>query len=277
MKKRVITGAVLVAIAVPILIFSKYIVYPLFLSALSLVAMVELFRCIGLSDKYHLSVPASVFAAAMPTLIYLIGNDALMTSLTVGIIASFALLFYYFGAAVCAKGELRFETVASAFALTVYVTSGFSALSALRYIPLGGYCIALIFFASWICDTFAYFFGSRFGKHKLIPEVSPKKSVEGSVAGIVSSALVSALYGLIIDLVTEGVTVNYVTLVISGLVLSVVSQFGDLIASLIKREHGIKDYGRIFPGHGGVMDRFDSMLAVALPLLLICIAFPPFS
>jgi len=200
-----------------------------------------------------------------------------MTSVTVFIIAAMALLFYYFGAAVWARGELRFDSIATAFTLTVYVTSGFSALSAIRYIPLGGYCIALIFFASWICDTFAYLFGSRFGKHKLIPEISPKKSVEGAIAGVISSALVFALYGLIVDLATDAISVNYIVLVVSGLVLSVVSQFGDLIASLIKREHGIKDYGRIFPGHGGVMDRFDSMLAVAMPLLLICLAFPPFS
>lgn len=277
MKTRIITGAVLVAIALPILIFSEYIVYPIFLSVLAAVAMVELYKCIGLLDKFHLSVPSAVLAAAMPILVYFFGNEGLVNAVLVFSLASVVLLFYYFGAAVVAKGEIRFDSVAVAFTLTVYVTSGFSSLSALRYIPLGGYCIVLIFFASWICDTMAYFFGSRFGKHKLIPEVSPKKSVEGAIAGVISSGLVCGIYGLVVDLVTDGIKVNCISLVVAGLLLSVVSQFGDLIASLIKREHGIKDYGSIFPGHGGVMDRFDSMLAVALPLLLICIAFPPFS
>ena len=110
----------------------------------------------------------------------------------------------------------------------------------------------------------------------MIPEISPKKTWEGAVGGVFFTVVAFLVYGIIISLVTTDVRPNYIVLAILGLVLSVVSIFGDLIASLIKREHGAKDYGSIFPGHGGVLDRFDSALAVALVLFAICMLFPPF-
>jgi hypothetical protein len=95
-------------------------------------------------------------------------------------------------------------------------------------------------------------------------------------AGVVFSALACVLYGLLLEAFVDGITVSYVSLGLIGAILSVVSQLGDLIASSIKREYGVKDYGNLFPGHGGVMDRFDSVLAVSTILLIICMAFPPF-
>lgn len=277
MKTRVITGAVLVAIAVPVLIFSNYIIYPLLISVLSFFAMLELISCLGLRNKYLIAAPSYVLSAVMPTVVYLLGWDNFNVTLKIYVLSLFVILFFYFGVAVIEKGKMKFSTVSEVFILTAYVSAGFSAMSLIRYVPMGAYYIALIFFASWICDTFAYLFGSKFGKHKLIPEISPKKSVEGAIAGVVFSVLFFVLYGLIVDLIKDGITVNYISLAVSGLLLSIISQFGDLIASLIKRERGIKDYGKIFPGHGGVMDRFDSILAVSLPLFIIVVSFPPFS
>ena len=129
---------------------------------------------------------------------------------------------------------------------------------------------------AWGSDVFAYFTGRFFGKHKLIPEVSPKKTVEGAIGGIVCAGGLAMLYGLIVSSLTE-LTPNYLVLALCGVILAAFSQIGDLIASLLKREHGIKDYGRIFPGHGGVMDRFDSILAIATVLMAICLVFPPFA
>ena len=103
------------------------------------------------------------------------------------------------------------------------------------------------------------------GKHKLIPEVSPKKTVEGAIGGIVCATGLAILYGFIVSRATDLVP-DYLVLGLCGFVLSAVSQVGDLIASLIKREQGIKDYGNIFAGHGGVLDRFDSILSVAIAL-----------
>jgi phosphatidate cytidylyltransferase len=141
----------------------------------------------------------------------------------------------------------------------------------------GVFLVVLVFVISWVSDTAAFAVGSLIGKHKLIPEVSPKKTVEGAIGGVVFSALLCPLYGLGLDLIIENIQVNYLYLFLFGLVLSVVSQFGDLMASLIKREYGVKDYGRIFPGHGGVLDRFDSVIAVSTILMILSTVLPPFA
>ena len=122
----------------------------------------------------------------------------------------------------------------------------------------------------------AYFTGVLFGKHKLIPSISPKKTVEGAIGGVVVAVLAFVLFGVILEQFAT-VNVNYFILIPTGVLLAVVAQIGDLIASLIKREHGVKDYGNILPGHGGIMDRFDSILAVSSILMIICLVCPPFT
>ncbi|MEG2787847.1 MAG: phosphatidate cytidylyltransferase [Romboutsia sp.] len=114
----------------------------------------------------------------------------------------------------------------------------------------------LIFIIAFATDTFAYFSGYLFGKHKLIPKVSPKKTVEGSIGGILGSAMLCILFGYIFKL-------NLVSMAIIGSLGSIVAQCGDLFASSIKRYVGIKDYGKLIPGHGGILDRFDSVILVA--------------
>ena len=276
MKTRTLTALVLTLICIPVLLLSKYVVYPIFISLISVVAIYEIMNCLGLSKRLTLLIPASFFAAAMPIITFFMGNEKIGSIAVICFVLSFLLMLYYFTLAVLARGELKFFSIAAAYVLINYLVISFTSLVALRYVPAGAFTFVLVFIGAWSCDTFAYLFGSRFGKHKLIPEISPKKSVEGSIAGIISAILVFMLYGFIISLTTE-LSVNYITLAVSGLFVSIISQIGDLIASLVKRECGIKDYGKIFPGHGGVMDRFDSVLAVSMPLLLICLAFPPFS
>ena len=144
----------------------------------------------------------------------------------------------------------------------------FSSIVMLRDAEDGQYLYLLVFLAAWITDSFAYFSGRLFGRHKLIPAVSPKKTVEGAIGGVVFCVIACLGFGLFTAIVWDAEP-NYLGLGISGVILSVCAQIGDLIASLIKREHGIKDYGKLFPGHGGVMDRFDSVAAVAVVLLLI--------
>jgi len=145
--------------------------------------------------------------------------------------------------------------------MTFYVTISFVSLVCLRRQPRGSVLFLLPFIGAWVSDTFAYFTGRLLGKHKLIPEVSPKKTVEGAVGGVVFTAIAYVVFGLILR---EGnMSVNIVLLAVIGVLVSVLSQIGDLIASVVKRHYGIKDYGKLFPGHGGVMDRFDSVIATA--------------
>ena len=130
------------------------------------------------------------------------------------------------------------------------------------------------FIGAWVSDTFAYFTGRLLGRHKLAPAISPKKTVEGSIGGIVFAVAVFAAYGLI--LASRGFSPNYLALCLAGLFVSILSQIGDLALSLIKREYGVKDYGKLFPGHGGVLDRFDSVIATA-PIILILSLFEGFA
>ena len=162
------------------------------------------------------------------------------------------------------------------FTAVSYIVVSFTALAQLRYIENGVYVFVIVFISSCICDIFAYFTGYLFGKHKLIPEISPKKTVEGAIGGTVFAVLGLLLYGLLISHIAEDVSVNYLILAVYGLLLAIVGQFGDLIASLIKREHGVKDYGKLFPGHGGVLDRFDSMMPISVVLLLLSFVYPVF-
>ena len=143
-----------------------------------------------------------------------------------------------------------------------------------RTLGNGFFLVWLVFISSWVSDTCAYLVGRAIGKHKLAPVLSPKKSIEGSVGGILGSALVGALYGFI--LAKMGVMeIAYQALIFAGIGAagSVISQIGDLAASGIKRDHDIKDYGKLIPGHGGIMDRFDSVIVTAPIIYFLALFF----
>ena len=164
--------------------------------------------------------------------------------------------------------------VMNAFFAFFYGPVLFSYIYLTRSLPGGIWLVWLIFISSWICDTFAYLTGMAFGRHKLTPVLSPKKSVEGAVGGVAGSALAGALFGwLCLERVIPDPGIIWITALLCA-AGAVVSQIGDLAASGIKRNHGIKDYGKLIPGHGGIMDRFDSVLFTApiiyyLAILLI--------
>lgn len=275
MKQRIITSVVLFAVALPILIFSKYIVFQAALAFLSVVAVYEMLGVLGVRSVYFLSVPSYILAVAMPLSSYFANDGRHLSYIILIILAVFVYMLYTFAVAVFKRGALSVGDSASCFMLVSYIAVSFSALGLLRVVPGGELLFELVFLAAWVTDIFAYFTGYFLGKHKLIPEVSPKKTVEGAIGGIVFSIIGFMLYGLVIDLVTD-YSVRYLILAVMGLVLSVVSQIGDLTASLVKREHGVKDYGFIFPGHGGVMDRFDSIIAVSMPLFVLTVIAAPF-
>lgn len=156
-----------------------------------------------------------------------------------------------------------------AYCMTAYATLGFSAIAALRQLhpSVGIAYILLAMVIPWMSDIGAYFIGTLFGKHKMTPTISPKKSWEGFFGGWAVSVGASALYAVICNVFLP-IDVSPLTFAIVALVLAPLSVCGDLFASVIKRQSGIKDYGNIMPGHGGVMDRFDSVVCIA-PLLYI--------
>ena len=152
----------------------------------------------------------------------------------------------------------------------IYVGVMLSFIYRVRNLEYGIYTVWLIIIVSWVCDTFAYFTGMAFGKHKLAPVLSPKKSIEGSVGGILGSALFGFLFAyFVLNKLLPGCVVPIIIICVIG---AMVSQIGDLAASAIKRNHEIKDYGKLIPGHGGILDRFDSVIFTA-PMIYFLLSF----
>lgn len=140
----------------------------------------------------------------------------------------------------------------------LYIGMFFSFIVLTNIKPYGNYLVWLIFISSWLCDTAAYYAGRAFGKTKLCPEVSPKKTIEGSIGGLLGSAVACTIFGLIISMKSVNIPIYHY--LILGVLCGIFSQFGDLAASSIKRYVKVKDYSNLIPGHGGILDRFDSIL-----------------
>lgn len=183
-------------------------------------------------------------------------KPALLVFLAVSVIIYLAIYVFSFP-------KLRDRQIMSSFFCLLYGPFLLSFVSLTRNAPMGDVTVWLIFISSSICDVGGYAFGMLFGKHKLCPTLSPKKTVEGAVGGVLAAALGGLLYALWVS--SRGIAgseILYLFPIFCG-VCSILSMIGDLAASAIKRDHIIKDYGTIIPGHGGVMDRFDSVLFTA--------------
>lgn len=267
MLKRTITAVVAIELFIPVCIYSDTVVFPTVMALLSVIGVFEMLGCVGVRKHYILAGISLVFGA-MPIVPFFAGES------TLKIIAALCVVYLIavYATDVFSKGKLDYTLSSSTFMGVFYIAVSFTSIVLLR--GEGKYLYLLVFIGPWVSDTFAYIFGRLLGKHKLIPEVSPKKTVEGSVAGIIFAALSYVLYAFIISKNFDTTaTPNYIVMAVSGALVSIVSQVGDLSASAVKRHFGIKDYGFIFPGHGGVMDRFDSVIMTA-PILYIISQLP---
>jgi phosphatidate cytidylyltransferase len=269
MLKRTITAIVAVAILIPVIYFSDTVIFPLFAFLCTLIAVAEMLKCCTLLHKLALSVPMMMLSVA-PMACWLWRDQSEML-ISASLVALLVIALYLFALVVFSHGKIQLENVCVAFLTTFYIVAAFTCIVYLRYLDIAGKYIYLIcFIGAWMTDIFAYFAGRLFGKHKLIPDVSPKKTVEGSIGGIVFCIGAMLLFGYVINRIAGDILrANYLVLAISGLLISVVSQIGDLTMSAVKRHYGIKDFGKIFPGHGGMLDRFDSVMAVAVVLTAI--------
>ena len=268
MLKRIITSIVAVCVLVPVLFLSGTPVLPAAVAVVTVIAVFEMLKCMGIHKKYAVALPLYVAAAFVPFVVRYVENRSTVAS--VCFVAAVLYLIVMFVSIVWSHGKLHFADGMSMYILGIYIIAAMNSIIYVRDFGEGGkFIYLLIFMGAWITDIFAYFTGVFFGKHKLIEDVSPKKTIEGSIGGIFFCALSFVVFGLVVD-GAFGRDANIVFLAVSGVIVSVVSQVGDLIMSVIKRHYGIKDYGKIFPGHGGVLDRFDSVLAVALGMCAIC-------
>lgn len=266
---RLISGIVLVVIAL-VTILSGGTVLSLTLLAVSLIGVSELYRVLHVRDKkmsplalcgylgvilYYAYDLAMIFFADQEILF--LQRDAYTMMVMTGMLVLMMAIYVF------TYPRYRSEQVMGAFFSVIYVAVMLSCIYRVRIMEHGIYLVWLVFFGSWGCDTCAYCVGKLIGRHKMTPKLSPKKSVEGAVGGVAGAALLGAVYAAVISdkITTEGNHILVFALICA--VAGLISMVGDLAASAIKRNFDIKDYGKLIPGHGGIMDRFDSVIFIA--------------
>ncbi|MGX7204026.1 phosphatidate cytidylyltransferase [Enterococcus pingfangensis] len=254
MRQRVITAVVALVIFIPILYIGG-IAVEIAAAVLAGVGVYELFRMRGLailSAEGVLSILGAVFLVlpAERWLPFLNEHDGnfLLFYLTVMIIL---------GISVVSKNAYTIDEAGFPVVTSLYVGMGFQNLVTARADSLA--ILLFAFFVVWATDIGAYMVGRQIGKHKLWPDISPNKTIEGALGGVTSAVVIAVIFILIQPQIFQH---NLVTMIIFTIIFSIVGQFGDLVESAIKRHYGVKDSGKILPGHGGILDRFDSMLFV---------------
>ncbi|MFD2628417.1 phosphatidate cytidylyltransferase [Oceanobacillus kapialis] len=261
MKQRILTAIIALIIFVPFVIYGG-LPFEIFVYVLATIGLIELMRMRQLG-KYSISSALGILLLWMIMLPEEFGFIPLPESLyqksDVIMLVVLLLLSY----TVLVKNRFTFDHAGFIILSTIYVGMGFSFLIETRNLPDDGLAtIAYVFLIIWATDTGAYFFGRAFGKKKLWPKISPNKTIEGAVGGVLLACIVAIIFHLFNPIQQH----SLLALVMVTVLASIFGQIGDLVESAFKRHYGVKDSGDILPGHGGILDRFDSMLFV-LPVL----------
>lgn len=268
MKTRVITGVILAGVLIPIFFFGGLLL-DITLLLFSMVATWELSRMFSKDMKnpkvvliFQVLLSGGVFYLIRSYYQGYVPLDWAFSLIVFMVVVGALFLVFY--------DQFRSNEYGNMFISVLYPAIGFSAFSGLGALEDGLYVIGFLFMVTIMTDTFAYIFGVRFGKHRLAEKISPKKSIEGSIGGTLSAIILTMIYIWIFKLEAIG-NIQMTVLISFALILliSCIGQVGDLVASKFKRDNGIKDYSNLFPGHGGVMDRFDSAMFAAMVLMLI--------
>lgn len=221
-----------------------------FTIVLSIAGLYEFYKVAKISKIKTLDI----FGYALLLLFYLSNNNF-------EILAYILILAAFFMMCIpVIKHDITYIDVSVTLLGFIYVGVFFSFIYLVNNMKDGNYLVWLIFIASWLCDTAAYYSGRLFGKHKLNPEVSAKKTIEGSIGGLIGASAACGIYGLVLINQFNVTDISLIHYFVIGAICGVFSQFGDLVASSIKRHSGVKDYSNLIPGHGGILDRFDSIL-----------------
>ena len=257
-KERTISAVVIVLVALAA-ILPGGIILAAVLYVVSIIGYLELTKACGVrkgEKRNGLEITGIAAITCYYPVIYLVEDTSY--AVMVIVLSMMAMMSVY----VFAYPRFHADQVMAAYFSLIYAPVMLSFVFLTRQLDNGIYLVWMIFISSWISDTFAYLTGVMFGRHKLAPVLSPKKSVEGAVGGIAGAALTGALFGVLFRSAFEIEQIVLILTVVGG-AGSVISQVGDLAASAIKRKHEIKDYGKLIPGHGGIMDRFDSVIFTA--------------
>lgn len=255
MKQRIITGVIAGAVFLGLLLLNNPIYFELLVAVLVIIAMQEMFK---MAKLHLLSFEGILSTLAALSLALPFGQSWLGINIDRGFGLFTLFLFIMLTGMVLSKGSYSFEDVGFPFLSAFYVGIGFQNLLSAKNAGIAIVFLAL--FIVWSTDIGAYFIGKNFGKNKLLPAVSPNKTIEGSLGGILCAVLVALIMYFLYN--KELPDLGYLKLILFTIIFSIVGQIGDLVESSIKRHFGVKDSGKLLPGHGGILDRFDSLIFV---------------
>ena len=271
MLKRIISALVGIVVGVTALILDNFYVYLGLLSLFSAIGVWELIHAIKCDKHRFLCWFCVVFSLAVPSLLVLdiLRPYRFTVFLLMIMILMCTMLFGH--------KTITFVDVSSCGAAVFVIPTALSCIISTRYfyegyLP-GVFLIVYLLFCAWFGDSGAYFVGTFLGKHKLCPDISPKKTVEGFIGGVITVGVVVTVQCLVYNLILPStIKMNYAVMIPIGMAASVVGVLGDLSASVIKRQYDVKDFGNLMPGHGGILDRFDSVLFVA-PFIFVVFSY----
>lgn len=259
MTKRIFSGVILLAVLTAVVVLNLFFPFGMNLAIGIITALMvyEISEVFGMHKNYFFLAPSVAFAFVIPLISsgYWLGAACAIYLLVLSCVI------------IVLHEKVDFIKWAAAIAMVFFITLAMSTLVGIRDNAQGhgAFYIFIVIMASWTADCGAYFAGSFFGRHKLCPKISPKKTVEGVIGGFFLNIIAMLVFGSCYNLIFFGnrLSISYLSLILIGLCCAVVSIIGDLTFSLIKRYFNIKDYGHIIPGHGGFLDRFDSVIFVA--------------
>lgn len=304
MKKRVITGLILLAVLIPV--FTVSYLLPVFLVVMALLTICGSYEMLKMFSNKETIPKPFMFVVMLLTLLFyyamIFASDVITFEVVeeyfyaVDLTAILLLIFLILFASIVFMPNHNMSLLCSAFITIFYIGLSFASITILRLMDVR--FIIYLFLITIMTDMFAYFIGIKFGKRRLAPVISPKKSVEGAIAGSIAGTIFASLFALFYDIYPEALNPENLQTIFTGFsklgelsrglqalvivpitfVATIVSQIGDLVASKFKRNYEIKDFGNIFPGHGGVVDRFDSSMLTSVFLVflltILIVVFP---
>lgn len=278
MLVRILTACVCLPLLLAVILFLPPIGTAILFAAACMIGAYEMLWRTGIWKNVRVVVYTAVMAAATVMWSWLkacsiVSEEILWASALIGLFVFFTLLFCEL---LAGHAKVQFTSMCAALFSGFVYPFLIGALVRLRGMDGGVFYVLVAFILSMVADTGAYFIGRAFGKHKLAPVISPKKTVEGAIGGVAFNVLFMCLYTLLLNKCFGFTQVNYIYAAIYGVVGALASIVGDLTLSVVKRQVGIKDYGNLFPGHGGILDRFDSTMMVA-PLTEVLMLLIPFA
>ncbi len=264
-KTRVLSAVVLIALVLVALFYASEWGVTLLVGGVTYAVMYELTKVFNLKEKLSLTVINFIFATLFMAIPYIVSVNLLFPSIVLYIISLLT-------TAVVNNKKVTFQDVCSSVFLVFYSVALLMHLTFLRRLDNGVALLVLALLGAYITDSGAYFTGMVIGRHKLIESISPKKTIEGAIGGIIATVIAFIVYGFVMEHLDH--SVNFIYLIILSVLCAVVAQIGDLSASVMKRSYNVKDFGNIIPGHGGMVDRVDSLMFVA-PVVYYFITFLP--